>query len=54
MPKMKLYVLDDNGVVVFEFADDSDGMQLSASQETRVRVMSLIKAVLKMLQTQEG
>lgn len=50
---MKLYVLDNNGAVVFEFSERDGGMRLAASQEAKVRVTMLLKAALKFLQRKE-
>lgn len=47
---MKLYVLDDNGVVVFEYSDTGGGTQLLVA---KARVLELLKAALKFLQLKE-
>lgn len=47
---MKLYVLDDNGSVVFEFSDTDGGMQLFT---TRSKIIMLLYAALSFLQRKE-
>ena len=46
---MKIYVLDDNGAVVFEFSEHSGGFVLAVTQEIKVKVYALVKAALKHL-----
>ena len=46
---MKIYVLDDNGSVVFEFSQHAGGFVLSVPQEIKVKVVALVKAALKHL-----
>ena len=46
---MKMYVLDDNGGVVFEFSETGGGFSLSVSQEVKVKIVALVKAALKYL-----
>lgn len=48
---MKLYVLDDNGAVVFEYSDTNIGTRVSAA--TKARVIMLLNAALKFLQLRE-
>ena len=51
---MKLYVLDDNGVVVFESSIDADGERhLVTTKEINIKVTMLLKAALKFLQWKE-
>lgn len=46
---MKIYILDDNGQVVFEFTQDAGGFVLSVPLEVKVKVVALVKAALKHL-----
>jgi len=46
---MKIYILDDNGRVVFEFSETGGGFALSVSQEVKVKIAALVNAALKFL-----
>jgi hypothetical protein len=46
---MKLYVIDENGSVVFEFSDTSGGLRLNGSVETKVKLIRLLRAAIKFL-----
>jgi hypothetical protein len=50
---MKLYILDDNGRVVFEFSEDAGGVVLAVSKETKVKICSLLKAACKLVKGQK-
>jgi len=50
---MKLYVLDDNGSVAFEFSPEGGGHALASSDETRAKVILLIKAAVRFLMMRE-
>lgn len=51
---MKLYVLDNNGAMVFEFIDMNGGERLlAASQEAKIKVTALVEVALKFLQLKE-
>lgn len=42
---MKIYLVDDNGGIIFEFdSDGAGGMTVKSSTEDRVRVTSLLKS----------
>lgn len=51
---MKLYVLDNNGAMIFEFIDMNGGERLlAASQEAKIKVTALVEVALKFLQLKE-
>lgn len=46
---MKLYVLDENGRVVFEFSGKSGGPLLGKSAEQKAKIIVLLKAAQQFL-----
>jgi hypothetical protein len=46
---MRLYILDENGQVVFEFSDTLGGLRLNGAVELKVMIVMLLKAAIKFL-----